>query len=229
MPFIFCKNSEKAEEEERTKTSKKKTKCQPKKLTSLPVQTRNATARQNENEYLKISFCHLGMSLSYAARLTQNVDYGECGLPEMEDTARVKAREMTKLVKLLKDASYLVIHTGAGISTCKRKRFFGAILTKTFFFLPSFLLSACGIRDFRGPNGVWTRERKGLGLELLPGDVPFDEASPSLTHMAVLALVQSGRCKFVVSQNVDGLHLRSGLQTEKLAELHGNIFQVSSF
>lgn len=66
---------------------------------------------------------------------------------------------------------------------------------------------------------------KGLGLELLPDDVPFDEASPSLTHMAVKALVDNGICQFVVSQNVDGLHLRSGLDSEKLSELHGNIFQ----
>jgi NAD-dependent SIR2 family protein deacetylase len=72
---------------------------------------------------------------------------------------------------------------------------------------------------------VWTREKQGLGLQLLPGDVPFDEASPSLTHMAILGLVRSGHCKFVVSQNVDGLHLRSGMPPDKLAELHGNIFE----
>ena len=141
------------------------------------------------------------MSLSYAARLTQNVDYGECGLPEVEDTNRVKSRELAKLVRLLERPSHLVVHTGAGVST------------------------SCGIRDFRGPRGVWTREKAGLGLALLPGDVPFAEASPSLTHMAILGLVRAGRCSFVVSQNVDGLHLRSGLAPEKLAELHGNIFQ----
>lgn len=84
---------------------------------------------------------------------------------------------------------------------------------------------ACGIRDFRGPNGVWTREKRGLGFDLLPGDVPFEEASPSLTHMAILALVRAGLCKHVVSQNVDGLHLRSGFPREMLSELHGNIFQ----
>jgi hypothetical protein len=74
------------------------------------------------------------MSLSYAARLTQNVDYGECGLPEKEDTARVKQREMSKLVKLLTTCSYLVIHTGAGISTCERSFVFDGCLFGVFFF-----------------------------------------------------------------------------------------------
>ena len=141
------------------------------------------------------------MSLSYASRLTQNVDYGECGLVEHEDTGRVRAREMEKLAKLIGNARYLVIHTGAGVST------------------------SCGIRDFRGPNGIWTREKLGLGLNLLPGDVPFDEASPSLTHQAIKVLVDTNRCRYVVSQNVDGLHLRGHLDTSKLSELHGNIFQ----
>ena len=114
------------------------------------------------------------MSLSYASRLVQGVDYGECGVAERSDSARVRDRELQKLVKLVRDSKYLVIHTGAGVST------------------------AAGIRDFRGPNGVWTREQRGLGLDLLPGDVPFEEASPTLTHMAVLGLVRAGLCKYVV-------------------------------
>ena len=60
-----------------------------------------------------------GMSLSYASRLTQGVDYGECGVAEHVDTERVRGREMGKLVKLFREARYIVIHTGAGISTCK--------------------------------------------------------------------------------------------------------------
>ncbi|XP_024160627.1 NAD-dependent protein deacetylase SRT1 isoform X2 [Rosa chinensis] len=47
---------------------------------------------------------------------------------------------------------------------------------------------------------------------------------PSLTHMALVALERAGILKFVISQNVDGLHLRSGISRKKLAELHGNSF-----
>ena len=47
---------------------------------------------------------------------------------------------------------------------------------------------------------------------------------PSYTHLFIVALIQSGKAKFVISQNVDGLHLRSGVKRSELAELHGNVF-----
>jgi NAD-dependent SIR2 family protein deacetylase len=52
--------------------------------------------------------------------------------------------------------------------------------------------------------------------------VPFLSAIPSVTHMAFVKLYEEGFLKFLISQNVDGLHRRSGIPPEKLAELHGN-------
>ncbi|THD22195.1 putative chromatin regulatory protein sir2 [Fasciola hepatica] len=49
-------------------------------------------------------------------------------------------------------------------------------------------------------------------------------AKPTFTHMAIKALVAHGFVRHVISQNVDGLHMRSGLPREKLSELHGNLF-----
>ena len=41
---------------------------------------------------------------------------------------------------------------------------------------------------------------------------------------ALLALLRAGKLRYIVSQNVDGLHLRSGVPRGQLAELHGNCF-----
>lgn len=104
---------------------------------------------------------------------------------------------MNELAELIRQSQFMIVHTGAGIST------------------------ACGVPDFRGPEGVWTREAQGRPP---PKGVRFDEAVPSLTHMALVGLYRAGLLKHVVSQNVDGLHLKSGIPREALTELHGNVF-----
>jgi len=140
------------------------------------------------------------MSLSYAARLKKGVDYGVCGTPELKETPRKLAEKSNQLADMIKRSKYFVAMTGAGIST------------------------STGIPDFRGPNGIWTKEQKGVGEELMNDDFRFEDANPSLTHMALLGLLNAGKLKFLISQNVDGLHIRSGFPRTKLAELHGNIF-----
>nr|XP_044991345.1 NAD-dependent protein deacetylase sirtuin-6 isoform X3 [Jaculus jaculus] len=73
----------------------------------------------------------------------------------------------------------------------------------------------------RGPHGVWTMEERGLEPKF---DTTFESARPSKTHMALVQLERVGFLHFLVSQNVDGLHVRSGFPRDKLAELHGNMF-----
>ena len=56
-------------------------------------------------------------------------------------------------------------------------------------------------------------------------EVSWDDAKPSFTHMALMSLVKKGVIEYIVTQNVDGLHVKSGIAPAKLSELHGNVFK----
>jgi len=102
------------------------------------------------------------------------------------------------LAKWMYLSKYLVVFTGAGIST------------------------ESGLRDFRGPDGLWTRRDKGLSTP----KQDFTGAEPNNGHNAITELQNLGKMEFLISQNVDNLHLKSGIKPELLAELHGNMTKV---
>ena len=123
------------------------------------------------------------------------------------DTKEVLEEKINTLAEWIKQSRYCIVFTGAGIST------------------------SSGISDFRsglntvlatGP-GVWERKAHGVHLPSQEKKVQtILKAIPSPSHMALVKLQQEGLVKFVVSQNTDGLHRRSGLDPIFLAELHGN-------
>jgi NAD-dependent deacetylase len=77
-----------------------------------------------------------------------------------------------------------------------------------------------GLPDFRGPDGVWTR--RDAGLPPPAWGKPAHLIGPNASHFALVELERMGKLAYLISQNVDGLHLASGFPLEKLAELHGN-------
>ena len=114
-------------------------------------------------------------------------------------------------------SSRIVALTGAGIST------------------------ESGIPDFRGPQGVWTKNPKAEKLSNISSymsdpDVrrlawqqrlihPAWHATPNTGHRALVELERAGRLHALITQNIDGLHQLAGTSPDKMIEVHGTIHE----
>jgi NAD-dependent deacetylase len=119
---------------------------------------------------------------------------------------------------MVQAAAAVTVLTGAGISTDS------------------------GIPDFRGPNGLWTRNPAAERLSSYDDyvrdaevrrrawqarkDHPAWTAEPNDGHRALVDLERSGRLLALVTQNIDGLHQRAGSSPEKVIEVHGTMWWV---
>jgi NAD-dependent deacetylase len=120
--------------------------------------------------------------------------------------------EIVELSAMFDAAENIVVFTGAGIST------------------------ESGIPDFRGPNGIWKTMtpidfsdfvasedvRRESWRRKFSGGSTMAEAEPNAGHLGVLELDRRGKLNAVITQNVDGLHQKSGIDDGKVIELHGN-------
>jgi NAD-dependent SIR2 family protein deacetylase len=113
----------------------------------------------------------------------------------MTDEQRLR-RQVETIARWIAGSEHVVAFTGAGISTDS------------------------GIPDFRGPQGVWTR--RDAGLPAPRWRVPPNQIEPNASHLALVELQDLGKLRFLITQNTDNLHRRSGIRPEILAELHGN-------
>ncbi len=118
----------------------------------------------------------------------------------------------------LRSAAAVVVLTGAGISTDS------------------------GIRDFRGPNGLWTKNPEAEKLATLQHYVSDPEVrkrswqwrlesvsetfEPNAGHRTLVELERRGNLELLITQNVDGLHLVAGTSRERLVEIHGTTRDV---
>ncbi|WP_030167646.1 SIR2 family NAD-dependent protein deacylase [Spirillospora albida] len=94
-----------------------------------------------------------------------------------------------------------------------------------------------GIPDFRGPEGVWTRDPQAQRLSTIGAyladpevrrrawrsrrDHPGWHAEPNVAHEALVELERAGRLRAIVTQNIDGLHQRAG--SGAVIEIHGTM------
>lgn len=96
-----------------------------------------------------------------------------------------------------------------------------------------------GIPDFRGPQGVWTKDPKAERMFTLQAYVtdpglrviawrnraahPAWHAQPNDGHRALIDLERTGRLEAIVTQNIDGLHQRAGSAPDRVIEIHGTL------
>jgi NAD-dependent deacetylase len=135
-----------------------------------------------------------------------------------ETEAQASVDDLARARALIERARRIVVLTGAGISTDS------------------------GIQDFRGPNGLWTKNpeaEKTMTLQTYMADPDHRrrawqnrltstlwDAEPNAGHRALVELERSGRLDTLVTQNIDGLHQKAGTDPARVVEIHGTTRDV---
>jgi NAD-dependent deacetylase len=136
----------------------------------------------------------------------------------MPDSHVPAAPDLDTVAGWLRDANFVAALVGAGMST------------------------GSGIPDFRGPQGVWTKNpdaEKSAQIHYYLGDPELRKrtwqnrlrsemwsAEPNDGHRALVDLERKGALHSLVTQNVDGLHHAAGQSDHLVIEIHGNVRQA---
>ena len=139
----------------------------------------------------------------------------------MNDSARDAALSDERIARVrgwIAQARSLAVLTGAGISTDS------------------------GIPDFRGPQGLWTRNPEAEKMATLQHyvadpvvrarswqwrlETEANKREPNAGHRALVALERAGHLYTLVTQNVDGLHQSAGSDPARVVEIHGTLREV---
>ena len=120
--------------------------------------------------------------------------------------------QIDELHRLVQGARRIVAFTGAGIST------------------------ECGVPDYRSSDGLWARFKPMPFPEFLASEenrleawrryfvirASFADVKPGRGHRAIARLRALGKVSHVITQNIDDLHRVSGIEPDRIVELHGN-------
>ena len=156
--------------------------------------------------------CEIGRTVT----TPQSLATGVTTVPMSSETpAPISGADVERAIALLSEARSVVVLSGAGMST------------------------ASGIPDFRGPQGVWTKNPEAEKLATISHYLADPEVRqrswqsrlhhPAWTstandgHRALVELERSGRLRLLVTQNVDGLHQLAGSSPDLVVEIHGTM------
>jgi NAD-dependent deacetylase len=121
-----------------------------------------------------------------------------------------------KIIKLIKTSKKTVVLTGAGIST------------------------ESGLPDFRSKDGFWAKNKPIQFQDYLDDEEKqrlswsrnielhkiLREITPNIGHAFVEKVINFNKENLLITQNIDGLHQRSGIQEDKIIEIHGNAIEA---
>ena len=121
-----------------------------------------------------------------------------------------------KIIKLIKTSKKTIVLTGAGIST------------------------ESGLPDFRSKEGFWTKNKPIQFQDYLDDEEKqrlswsrnielhkiLREITPNIGHAFVEKVINFNKENLLITQNIDGLHQRSGIQEHRIIEIHGNAIEA---
>ena len=122
-----------------------------------------------------------------------------------------------EIIRLVKASERIVILTGAGIST------------------------ESGLPDFRSDNGFWTKNKPIQFNEFLLSEEKqrlswernielhslLENIKPNIGHAFVKKIIGLQKNNFLITQNIDGLHQKSGIPKNKIIEIHGSAIEAA--
>ena len=122
-----------------------------------------------------------------------------------------------EIIRLVKASERTVILTGAGIST------------------------ESGLPDFRSNDGFWTKNKPIQFNEFLLSEEKqrlswernielhslLKNIKPNIGHAFVEKIIRLQKKNFLITQNIDGLHQKSGISKNKIIEIHGSAIEAA--